>query len=210
MKVKLRNNLDKPINLSFEKKYIVYSIEFSQSGDIYYRIENDSNKVVPYLSTLFDVVSNHTNSDWILWEKPNNGSASLPKQFADPMFWENYYNDDPKTLSLFNQVKERLYLEELEESEINEILDRGREEDITVIFNALIKAKSETFNPKIIQFAKSKLEESSFKEYDLLKLAFKYLSLFNNENVNDFFLYYLTNIELGTKELTEIVNEYFN
>ncbi|BFH25585.1 hypothetical protein PMJ1TS6_72190 [Paenibacillus melissococcoides] len=101
-------------------------------------------------------------------------------------------------------------LEELEESEINEILDRGREEDITVIFNALIKAKSETFNPKIIQFAKSKLEESSFKEYDLLKLAFKYLSLFNNENVNDFFLYYLTNIELGTKELTEIVNEYFN
>ncbi|MNW28851.1 hypothetical protein D3C74_56900 [compost metagenome] len=209
MRVCLKKNLEKQGNLSMIKKYIVYSVETSKNGEKFYRIENDANQVVPYSISLFEIVSDQVNSDWILWNKPNNSSALLPKQFAYLSFWEDYYNDELEALKKFNLVKEQLLQEELEENEVREIIEMENEDKITFVLNFLLKSKDNRYINQVIEYAKSNLEKSYGVDNATL-LAFQYLSLFNQSEVDDFFLYYLTNIELGDDQLTEIVNEYFS
>ncbi|GAV13704.1 hypothetical protein RQP50_24060 [Paenibacillus sp. chi10] len=208
MRVSLIEGLEKKENLSKNKKYIVYSVETNKDGEEFYRIENDANPVVPYPVALFKIVSDKINSDWTLWNKPNKCSALLPKQFAYLSFWEDYYNDELEALRIFNLVREQLFLEELEENEIREIFEKENEDEIAFIINALIKMKDIRFINPVIQYVKSKLEKS-YGEDSATLLAFRYLSLFNQSEVEDYFIYYLTNIELGNDQLTAIVNEYF-
>ncbi|WP_413407273.1 hypothetical protein [Paenibacillus amylolyticus] len=191
------------------KKYIVYSVETSKNGEEFYRIENDARQVVPYSISLFEIVSDKVNSDWILWNKPNNSSALLPKQFAYLSFWEDYYNDELEALKKFNMVKEQLLQEELEEKEVREIIELENEDNIRFVLNFLSKSEDNRFIDQVIQYVKSNLEKNYGVDNTTL-LAFKYLNLFNQNEVEDFFLYYLTNIEFGDDQLTAIVNEYFS
>ncbi|WP_454192466.1 hypothetical protein [Paenibacillus sp. Marseille-Q7038] len=209
MRVCLKKDAERQENLSVIKKYIVYSVETSKNGEEFYRIENDVNQVVPYSTSLFEIVSDKVNPDWILWNKPNNSSALLPKQFAYLSFWEDYYNDELEALKKFNLVKEKLLQEELEENEVREIIEMENEEKITFILNFLFKSKDNRFINQVIHYIKSNLEKNYGVDNTTL-LAFQYLSLFNQSEVEDFFLYYLTNIELGNDQLTAIVNEYFS
>lgn len=210
MRVCLKKDVEKQENLSINKRYIVYSLETSKNGDKFYRIENDAHQVVPYSISLFEIVSDKVNSDWILWNKPNNSSALLPKQFAYLSFWEDYYNAEVEALEKFNSVKEQLLQEELEENEVREIIEMENEDKITFVLNFLIKSKDNRFINQVIQYAKSKLGKYYGIVDETTLLAFQYLSLFNQGEVEEFFLYYLTNIELGADYLTAIVNEYFS
>ncbi|MEK3670074.1 MULTISPECIES: hypothetical protein [unclassified Paenibacillus] len=189
-------------------KYIVYSVETSRNGEEFYRIENDANQVVPYPSALFESVSDKVNSDWILWNKPNNSSALLPRQFAYLSFWEDYYNEELKAITIFNSVKEQLISEELEENEVREFFENEDEEKIIFILNGLIKTGDNRFVNQVIRYMKSKLEEG-LREDNTAILAFRYLSQFKDSEVENYFLYYLMNIELGNDQLTEIVSKYF-
>ncbi|MGN8231307.1 hypothetical protein [Paenibacillus polymyxa] len=209
MRVCLKKDAEKQENLSKFKKYIVYSLETSKNGEKFYRIENDANQVVPYSISLFEIVSDKVNSDWIIWDKPNNSSALLPEQFAYLSFWEDYYNDELEALKKFNSVKEQLFQEELEENEVHEIIEMENEDEITFVLNFLFKLKDDRFINQVIQYVKPKLERNYGVDNTTL-LAFQYLSLFNQSEVEDFFLYYLTNIELGDDQLTSIVTEYFS
>ncbi|MDQ0046844.1 hypothetical protein J2T18_001116 [Paenibacillus polymyxa] len=209
MRVSLKEGLEKKENLSMNKKYIVYSLETSKNGEEFYRVQNDANQVVPYPTSLFEIVSDKVNSDWILWNKPNNSSALLPKQFAYLSFWEDYYNDELEALKIFNLIKEQLFQEELEEYEVREIFEIENEDEIIFILNVLIMTKDIRFINQVIQYVKSKLEKS-YGEDNTTLLAFRYLSLFKQSEVEDYFLYYLTNIELGNDQLTAVVNEYFS
>ncbi|APO44097.1 hypothetical protein BS614_08820 [Paenibacillus xylanexedens] len=209
MRVQLKDTLALQTNLSSVRKYIVFEIEAAPSGDTYYRIENDANRVVPYDSSLFNVVSDKLNGDWTILDKPNQSSARLPREIAYMTFWEDFYNDEPKALRAFNQAKARLYLEELEDTEIQNILESNNEEEIYLVLNTLIRTKCDTFTHEMIQFAKKRLEENRYPEDNILLATFQYLSLFQEEHINEFFVYYLTNIELGNDELTEIVSNYF-
>ncbi|MEK5029632.1 hypothetical protein [Paenibacillus sp. FSL M7-1046] len=209
MRVCLKEDLEKTENLSMNKKYIVYSVETSINGEKFFRVENDINQVVPYSISLFKVVSDKVNSDWILWNKPNNSSALLPKQFAYLSFWEDYYNDELEALKIFNLVKEQLFQEELEENEVREIFEIENEGEITFVLNVLFKTKDNRFINQAIQYVKTKVGKNYGIDNTTL-LAFQYLSLFNQSEVEDYFLYYLTNIELGNDRLTAVVNEYFS
>ncbi|WP_133120407.1 hypothetical protein NSQ20_05230 [Paenibacillus sp. FSL K6-1122] len=209
MRVQLKDTLALQTNLSFDQKYIVFEIESAPSGDTYYRIENDAMRVVPYDSSLFNVVSDKLNGDWTILDKPNQSSARLPREIAYMTFWEEFYNDEPKALRAFNQSKARLYLEELDDTEIKDILESNNEEEIYFVLNTLIRTKCDTFTNEMIQFAKKRLEENRYPEDNILLATFQYLSLFQEEHINEFFVYYLTNIELGNDELTEIVSNYF-
>lgn len=209
MRVRLKEDLEKKENLSKNKKYMVYSVETSKNGEEFYRVENDINQVVPYSISLFDIVSEKVNSDWILWNKPNNSSALLPKQFAYLSFWEDYYNDELEALKIFNLVKEQLFQEELDENEIREIFELENEDEITFVLNVLFKTKDNRFINQVIQYIKTKLEDNYGIDNTTL-LAFQYLSLFKQSEVEDYFIYYLTNIELGNDQLTAVVNEYFS
>lgn len=209
MRVCLKKDVEKQENISMNKKYIVYSVETSKNGEEFYRIENDARQVVPYSISLFEIVSDKVNSDWILWNKPNNSSALLPKQFAYLSFWEDYYNDELEALKKFNMVKEQLLQEELEEKEVREIIELENEDNIRFVLNFLSKSEDNRFIDQVIQYVKSNLEKNYGVDNTTL-LAFKYLNLFNQNEVEDFFLYYLTNIEFGDDQLTAIVNEYFS
>jgi hypothetical protein len=52
--------------------------------------------------------------------------------------------------------------------------------------------------------------EKNYEIDNTTVLAFQYLSFFKESDVENLFLYYLTNIELGDDQLTAIVNEYFS
>jgi hypothetical protein len=192
------------------KKYIVFSVETSKHGEKFFRVENDVNQVVPYSISLFEVVSDKVNSDWILWNKPNKSSALLPKQFAYLSFWEDYYNDELEDLSIFNLVKEQLFQEELEENEVREIFEIENEDEIAFVLNVLFKTKDNRFINQAIQYVKTKLEKNYGIDTTTTLLAFQYLSLFNQSEVEDYFLYYLTNIELGNDQVIAVVNRYFS
>lgn len=209
MRVQLKDTLALHTNLSSDQKYIVFEIGSAPSGDTYYRIENDANRLVPYDSSLFNVVLDKLNGDWTILDKPNQSSARLPREIAYMTFWEEFYNDEPKALRAFNQAKARLYLEELEDTEIKDILESNNEEVIYFVLNTLIRTQCDTFTNEMIQFAKKRLEENRYPEGNILLATFQYLSLFQEEHINEFFVYYLTNIELGNDELTEIVSNYF-
>ncbi|AIQ17237.1 hypothetical protein H70357_11660 [Paenibacillus sp. FSL H7-0357] len=209
MRVCLKEDLAKKENLSMNKIYIVFSVETSKNGEEFFRVENDVNQIVPYSISLFKVVSAKVNSDWILWNKPNNSSALLPKQFAYLRFWEDYYNDELEALSIFNLVKEQLFQEELEEIEVREIFEIENEDEITFVLNVLFKTKDNRFINQAIQYVKTKVVKNYGIDNTTL-LAFQYLSLFNQSEVEDYFLYYLTNIELGNDRLTAVVKEYFS
>ncbi|CAH1054142.1 hypothetical protein [Paenibacillus pseudetheri] len=209
MRVRFKEDLEKKENLSINKKYMVYSVETSKDGEELYRLENEIKQVVPYSISLFDIVSEKVNSDWILWNKPNNSSALLPKQFAYLSFWEDYYNDELEALKIFNLVKEQLFQEELDENEMREIFELENEDEITFVLNVVFKTKDNRFIYRVIQYVKTKLEDNYGIDNTTL-LAFQYLSLFKQSEVEDYFIYYLTNIELGNDQLTAVVNEYFS
>ncbi|PYE42111.1 hypothetical protein HUB98_12130 [Paenibacillus barcinonensis] len=209
MKVRPKENLVKKENLSMNKEYVVYSVETSKNGEKFYRVQNDKNQVVPYSISLFDIVSEKVNSDWIMWQKPNNNSALLPKQFAYLSFWEDFYNDDLEALKIFNLVKEQLIEEEFDEEEINEIFELEIEDEITSVLSVLSKTKDNRFINPVIQYVKTKLEKN-YEIDNTTVLAFQYLSFFKESDVENLFLYYLTNIELGDDQLTAVVNEYFS
>lgn len=92
---------------------------------------------------------------------------------------------------------------------MREIFEIENEDEIIFILNVLIKTKDIRFINQVIQYVKSKLEKS-YGEDNTTLLAFRYLSLFKQSEVEDYFLYYLTNIELGNDQLTAVVNEYFS
>ncbi|MFX3651384.1 MAG: hypothetical protein ACE3K2_06215 [Paenibacillus sp.] len=209
MRVQLKNKSEMQIDISIDKKYTVFEIESIPSGEQYYRIENDANRILSYDATLFNVISDKLSGEWIVLNKPNQSSTRLPEEIAYLTFWEDFYNDEPKALRAFKQVKSRVYLEELEASEITNILESDNQDEIHFVLNAFIRAKCGTYTKEVIRFAKTKLSDDLYSEDDILWTAFKYLSLFQEEDINDFFVYYLTNIELGNDELTEVVSNYF-
>ncbi|MCM3174232.1 hypothetical protein [Paenibacillus sp. MER 99-2] len=209
MRVQLKDTITLQTNLALGQRYFVYEIEYTPSGNTYYRIENDAKQVVPYDSALFNVVSDKLYGDWTDLNKPNQSSVKVPEDVAYITFWEEFYNDDPKALRAFRKVKARLYLEELEESEIRDILESNNEDEIYFVLNTLISVKRDTFTNEIIQLSQTKLVENNYPEDDVLTASFQYLSLFQEEHINEFFIHYLTNIELGNDKLTEIVNDYF-
>lgn len=200
-------------NLTLNKNYIVFAIEFSNnlsaSGEyIKFRLQNDDNSIIPYPANLFKIVSDKINSTWIFNQKDKNNYWIVPKEISYNSFWEDFYNDEIVARKHFNHVKEELYLEELTEEEIQDILCSNKEEEIDFILNVLMKNKCDRFVNHVVNYASTEL--SSYKKSTSLLTAFKYLSVFKQKEIDEFFINYLTNIEIGSDELTKVVNGYFS
>lgn len=213
MKVKYIDSNDMEANLTLNKNYIVFAIEFSNnlsaSGEyIKFRLQNDDNSIIPYPANLFKIVSDKINSTWIFNQKDKNNYWIVPKEISYNSFWEDFYNDEIVARKHFNHVKEELYLEELTEEEIQDILCSNKEEEIDFILNVLMKNKCDRFVNHVVNYASTEL--SSYKKSTSLLTAFKYLSVFKQKEIDEFFINYLTNIEIGSDELTKVVNGYFS
>ena len=213
MKVKYIKSNDTEPNLTINKNYIVFAIEFSNdlsvSGEyINFRLQNDDNSIIPYPANLFEIVSHKLGSTWIFNQKNKNNYWILPEQISYNSFWEDFYNDEILARKYFNHVKEVLYLEELTEEEIQDILCGNKEEEIDFILNVLMKNKCDRFVNHVVNYASAELLR--YKQGSPLLAAFEYLSVFKQLEVDDFFISYLTNIENGYDELTKVVNDYFS
>lgn len=109
-------------NLTLNKDYIVLAIEFydkeisifsNSIGDyILYRIEDNDGLVKPIPSKLFTITSGKLPECWISYRDDDECYSMLPKEWAKTSFWEDFYNDDYKTLEVFKSVKKQIYVEE--------------------------------------------------------------------------------------------------
>jgi hypothetical protein len=117
------NNKEKVYsNLTPNKEYIVLSIEFYNKeistfsnfiGDyILYRIEDDDGLVKPLPSKLFTIISSQLPRCWISYRENEECYSILPREWAKPSFWEDYYDDEYNALAVFQSVKNQIYADE--------------------------------------------------------------------------------------------------
>lgn len=219
MKVKYINTLTNEPNLSSDKVYLVISIEFSNlesnSGDyIKYRIMNDQNMVIPYSARHFEVVSDRLSQCWIYNMKSKDNFSILPKDIAYNQFWEEYYNSDKHALEAFDNAIQKVFIEELSNNEIKEILNGSNDYKINLILKALRKFKNYEYVEEVIKLIETRFSTSHTftKEAidSVLVVGFEYLGNIKTDDIEKFFLKYYENVEYQCKELDKIVNEYFS
>jgi len=208
--------------LTLKKYYIVLSIEvydkenslFAQSvgNHILYRIENDNGSVLPYPSTLFQVISGKISGGWVAIQE--QGCFKLiPESWSFDGFWESYYNDDSTTLELYKNETQNILLEELTNDEIISLIRNDDSFNLETMLLALIKHEDERFIDAILEYSRTSLQNdnhyySSIAVSDSLVLAFTYLSKFKITEVEEYFIDYLAE-SMQKDKLTDIVNDYF-
>ena len=113
--------------VKINNEYIVLSIEFynynssfskSIGDNILYRLLDDDGVVIPYPSTIFEVVSDKTSPTWIFCKENDESYSLIPREWARKSFWDDYYNDVEDAIYDFNYVKEKLYYEEIGKSSL--------------------------------------------------------------------------------------------
>jgi hypothetical protein len=100
MKVRLKSNwmkLDKHKHqLTLSKIYYVIGIEANS-----YRIINDNEEPILYPPIIFDIIDKTEPEEWIT-EYGNDGERySYPKELNRVGFFEEYFDDDEKTIKIF-------------------------------------------------------------------------------------------------------------
>ncbi|OPH60465.1 hypothetical protein BC351_18425 [Paenibacillus ferrarius] len=203
--------------------YIVLSIEvydkecssFAKSvgNHLLYRIENDTGSVIPYPSTLFQVISGKLPRGWVVVQDQSCFKV-LPESWSFDSFWESYYNDDSTTLELYKIEKESMLLEELTVNEISRTFRENDSSKIDTILYAMINHEDKRFMGIVLEYSKASLQNDSkyFSSNSLsnsLVLAFTYLSRFKIIEVEEFFIDYLAESYIQKQKLTDIINDYF-
>lgn len=108
-------------NITINREYIVLAMEFYDSqnsifsksiGDyILYRIEDDEGLVKPIPSKLFTILNSNLYKDWGGYINESCYSI-IHKEWANPYFWDDFYNDEPKALETFQRVRNQIFEEE--------------------------------------------------------------------------------------------------
>lgn len=94
--------------------YIVLSI-FSNEYGIQYRIMA-GNVPIPALhpAYLFKVVNNYISSSWVINVGDDGSFLEMgPQAWQDPGFWENYFDDDPDAIKIFEKESYALCIDAL-------------------------------------------------------------------------------------------------
>ncbi|MHC1748028.1 MAG: hypothetical protein AB9856_06505 [Cellulosilyticaceae bacterium] len=213
MKVRYEGKNGEQPYLTNKKVYTVISVEFEnaceQSGEyIRYRLENDIGQIRAYKANMFDVECSKLSSTWIFNKKNENNYSIIAKDIAYNSFWEDFYNDDNIAVLKLLNVKSQIYLEDLSDSEIAGIIKDAPEEKLELILNALTQEKNNKFIEQVIDCCK--LQLNKYSNESLLISAFRYLSTFKQNQVEEFFIEFLSTTLTNNEELIQIVNRYFN
>jgi hypothetical protein len=122
VETKRPNKNNKYSSITKGKEYLVLSIEFYDNsisffsksiGDfVLYRLEDDDGVVIPYPSSIFEIVSNKISYCWVPYREANDSYSLIPLQWAYRSFWDDFYNDEPRALNLLQNAKIMMYLEE--------------------------------------------------------------------------------------------------
>lgn len=209
MKVKCIDNSNQPA-LTINKNYIVYAGEFTLNNGIkeytLFKIENDYNSIIPYNSKYFTINSNN-NNDYVDEQLAENKYAFNYRSIAYWEFWSMLYDEAGNSIQDYTIAKKELYRSELNTQEILKKLNNDDIDESNFIVELLREDKNCEFIDDIIRICKIRLNE--WNDTSDLDVLFIYLSEFNHETINDFFIDYLSENEKGNEKLDKIVFKYF-
>lgn len=210
MKVK---PIENTVGLKLNNFYFVY--ELRTENDIYGKrkntmlIENDSCQLLPYKMDDFIVIEDNDRSTWIEVETKSGIVRNTYSELSGAHFWQDFYNDDDKCISAFIKVKKQIF-SKLSNDEKNLIIESKNENDVILLLVTLSEIGDSSLVGTSISLADDMLKENYTKNDLMLKYMFEYLSTFRLKEVEVFFTSYYEHVELGTDELTLIVNSYFS
>lgn len=211
MKVKcIKNN--KNIGLTINKNYIVYAGEFVLNNGIknyiFFKIEYDNGSVIPYEASNFIIIS-YNYENYIEREiNDKNRYEFNYKSIAYWEFWSMFYDEVGNSIQDFLIAKRELCIKEFCYDDILSILNSDNLDEKEFIIEILTLEKNDTFIKYIIKICKEKLDK--YNKINELIFLFTYLKEFkSNEEINNFFIEYLSENEKGNNLLDNIVYRYF-
>ncbi|SHJ97401.1 hypothetical protein SAMN05444401_0257 [Clostridium amylolyticum] len=211
MRVKCKNNKNKEQRLTLNKNYSVYEAEYLIKDGIKeyitFKIEDDYGSVIPYEANNFEIISDLNNN--YTKEVIGDNEVALTHSFiSTKYFWAKLYDDDHEMIRLFIKAKKDIYSSEMKNDEILEIINGNNFDERDFVIDMLIDQRNDYFIENIIRICKIQLEK--WIDNSNLETLFKYLSTFENDKVNEFFIDYLSENEKGNEILDNIVYDYFN
>lgn len=200
--------------LTIGKEYVVLGIEFYDKSlpqycniideYIYYRIEDNDKVVVSFPSSLFEMISDKLSSIWVGCRVSDGVFTILPKEWKREEFWNDFYNHEQNAIRDYNKAYQTLYVEELSDGEINNILEYGEKKAVEYLLKSLISSNDK--RSKAISIKVATCEKWSY----LWEIALNYLSNFREEVVESLFIEFLSYNEKLCPKITKIINDYFN
>ncbi len=210
MRVKCKNNKNKEQRLTLNKNYSAYEAEYiDENGTkeyIIFKIEDDYGSVIPYEANNFEIISD-CNNNYVKKQINDNKVVLTHSLITDRYFWSRLYDDDYEMKKLFIKAKKDIYTSEMTKEEILEIINGNNFDERDFVIDVLIEQKNDYFIENIIKICKMQLDK--WIDNSNLETLFKYLSIFKNDSVNEFFIEYLSENEKGNEILDNIVYKYF-
>lgn len=209
MRVKCINNKNKEHRLTLNKNYSVYEAEYvdkeATKEYIIFKIEDDYGSVIPYDANNFEVIS-ECNNNYVRKQLDDSKVILTHSFITDKYFWSRLYDDDCEMKKLFIKAKKDI-ISEMTKEEILEIISGDNFDERDFIMDVLTEQKNDYFIETILKTCKIQLDK--WIDNSNLETLFKYLSIFKNDSVNDFFIEYLSENEKGNEILDNIVYKYF-
>lgn len=209
MRVKCINNKNKEHRLTLNKNYSVYEAEYvdkeATKEYIIFKIEDDYGSVIPYDANNFEVIL-ECNNNYVRKQLDDSKVILTHSFITDKYFWSRVYDDDCEMKKLFIKAKKDI-ISEMTKEEILEIISGDNFDERDFIMDVLTEQKNDYFIEIILKTCKIQLDK--WIDNSNLETLFKYLSIFKNDSVNDFFIEYLSENEKGNEILDNIVYKYF-
>ena len=99
--------------LTIGKEYHVLSVHMQHGLPVKFQtIGNDGATPAYHNANQFEIVTGFIPSNWIIDFESESYFKLFPKEWCKPGFWEDYFNDMPEAIDLFNSVKQKLFREE--------------------------------------------------------------------------------------------------
>ena len=102
MTVKLKKRNTRYRDLTFGQPYVVIGIEADE-----FRILNDAGRPFLYPPSLFSVVNNREPDDWVTEIGDDGERYSYPAPLNEPGFFEDFFNQKAKAVSIFWRIVNR-------------------------------------------------------------------------------------------------------
>jgi len=194
-------------NLKLGKEYIVYSVfidKLDSENVLKYIIEDDQGgDILPYSANLFEIISSIMPPSWVFYQKRDSSYYILPSKWAYDDFWLNYYDGVDEAKENFISEKQKMFLFDLTDNEIDILVSKGEYKDVESLLKLLIKVNDLRTKKVSIEVVKSE------RLHNLWITAFQYLIGFKEEYINDLFCNFLTYYEKTKPEIAQIIYKYF-
>lgn len=106
-------SIDQSAWLTIGRVYQVFEIHVDKVGTIKFRLISDDQSIPAlHVATQFELVSGFIPSCWIIRFTPNANFKLIPKQWAEPGFWERYFDGAIDERRIFTSTCEAMIREE--------------------------------------------------------------------------------------------------